>query len=344
MALTPLAPDVRHDPFFSFFMVAAVASTWIGGRGPGLFAIGLSIVGADLLLPRGSFLLHDRDDLIRFLLFSSASTVMVLLIAALQSVHRRQKQTEETLHRTEKLLAVGQLASSMAHEINNPLTSVTNLLFLMQGRTVNDPEAAGYVAVAQRELARVVHIANQTLGLYRESSPPAVLNVAELLEDILEVYRDRLAGPQLNIDKRYDSAGNLRACRGDLRQLFSNLLLNAIEATEPGGTIRLRVRSCHTLPPEMRHGVQITFADSGHGIPPSFRDRIFEPFFTTKTEKGTGLGLWVVREIVERYGGSIRIRSRTGSRPTGTVVAVFLPGETEGRTQGALPLEPAGRR
>jgi len=335
MALTPLAPDVRHDPFFSFFMVAAILSAWLGGRGAGLFAIALSIVEADLLLPRGSFLLHDRDDLIRFLLFSAASTVMVLLIAALQSAYRRQKETEEALHRTEKLVAVSQLASSMAHEINNPLSSVTNLLFLLQGRTANDPESSGYVTVAQRELARVVHIANQTLGLYRETSPPVPLNVAELLANVLETYCGRLDGMQVILDHRLNSTGTVRACRGDLRQLFSNLLLNAIEATEPGGTIRLRVRSSHNPRAGLRSGIRVFFADSGHGIPATHRNRIFEPFFTTKPVKGTGLGLWVVREIVERYDGSIRIHSRVGPGPTGTVVAVFLPGDVAGEENGS---------
>jgi signal transduction histidine kinase len=332
MVFTRLIPGVGRDPFFSFFMVAAVLSAWLGGRGPGLFAIALSI---GFFLPNDSFLLHNRNDLIRFLLFSAASTFMVLLIAALQSIHRRQEETEEILHRTEKLLALGQLASSMAHEINNPLASVTNLHFLLQGRTANDPVSAGYVAAAQRELARVVHIANQTLGLYRESSAPTVVKVTDTLDDILEVYRGKLEEQQLTIEKRYSSTGSLRACRGDIRQLCSNLLLNAIEATEPGGTVRLRVRSSDTLLAGMRPGVRIIFADSGHGIPRAHRDKIFEPFFTTKTEKGTGLGLWVVREIVERYGGSIRLRSGTAPGAMGTVFAVFLPSEAKERRRGA---------
>jgi PAS domain S-box-containing protein len=243
---------------------------------------------------------------------------------------QRQKQAEEALRRSEKLAAIARLASSMAHEINNPLTSVTNLLYLLEKSTAGDAASNEYVRAAQAELARIAHISNQTLGLYREPSRPVGLKAAEVIDDLLELYDSKIRERGIVVDKRYGCPGEVRGHRGDLRQLFSNLLLNGFESLDRGGRIKIRIRCTRHSRTGSGTGVRIVIGDTGRGIPPEHRHRLFEPFFTTKIEKGTGLGLWVAQEIVERYGGAMRLRSSVRPGRSGTVVAIFLPAAAAG--------------
>ena len=244
---------------------------------------------------------------------------------------QNQRLSEEELRNAEKLAVTARMASALAHEINNPLAAVTNLLYLLHGQTEHDdPVLKGYVQAAEQELARVTHISNQMLGLYREPSRPAVIQVSEVLDQVLDLYATKIKEKRATIVKQYFCDEELVGKRGELRHLFSNLLINALEAVRDGGVIQVRTRTgCDPHMPEMK-GVQVIIADNGRGIARKDRARIFEPFFTTKTEGGAGLGLWVAESIVRGYNGTIRLRSKPAQSGSGggTVISVFLPHAT----------------
>ena len=235
---------------------------------------------------------------------------------------------EGELRRAEKLAVTARMASALAHEINNPLAAVTNLLYLLHCHTEhNDPLLKGYVQAAEQELARVTHISNQMLGLYRESSRPAVMNISEVLDQVLDLYGLKIKEKRVTIIKQYFCDEELVGKRGELRHLFSNLLINALEAVHDGGCITVRTRAGSTPYMPRKKGVQVIIADNGRGIARKDRERIFEPFFTTKSEGGAGLGLWVAESIVRGYNGAVRVRSKP-AQPIGgggTVISVFLP-------------------
>jgi len=227
-----------------------------------------------------------------------------------------RKMAEEALRRTEKMAATGRLAATIAHEINNPLEAVTNLLFIVR-RNLSDPNAAGFLDLADKELRRVAHIAKQTLGFFKDSSHPERIAVQELLDNVISIYHSKIEAREIRVVRRFEPA-YVDGLEGELRQVASNLIVNAIEASDRGGTIKVRVRQNHC-------GVYVLVADHGTGIAPADRDRIFEPFFTTKKDTGTGLGLWVTQEIVRKHGGKIRFRTSREPGAAGTVFSVYLP-------------------
>jgi PAS domain S-box-containing protein len=234
-----------------------------------------------------------------------------------------RKQAEEALRRSEKLAATGGLAASIAHEINNPLATIMNVLYILRTSPDLPQRSLGHVQLAEGELARVVHITRQTLAFYREISSPVSITVPGLLEEVLAAYRDKIEEKGVQVGKRYRDTEELRAFPGELRQAFSNLLLNAIEAVPPSGRIAVHVRQV-SGPPE-KAGIRITVADNGAGISPENLTRVFEPFFTTKESKGAGLGLWVSLGIVQKHGGSVRVRSSVSEPRHGTCLMIFLP-------------------
>ncbi len=236
-----------------------------------------------------------------------------------------QRQSEEAVRRSEKLATAGRLAASIAHEINNPLEAVNNLLYLARHDSTN---ADQYLAMAEQEIGRIARLAQQTLGFVRDTTSPAWMDPATILDEMLELYSRKLQGKKIRVDRRYRDSTQISGYSGELRQLFANLLVNAVDAMNEGGCLHVRVRACHQLR-QQKQGIRITVADNGSGIPRENQPRIFEPFYTTKKDTGTGLGLWVSRGIVEKHGGSIRVRSRTEGAKTGTVFAVFLPCEQE---------------
>lgn len=244
------------------------------------------------------------------------------------------KQVEETLRRSEKLAAAGRIASTLAHEVNNPLNSVTNLLFLLEANRSLDVEARQYLSLASAELVRVSHIVRSTLAFYRESSIPVRLNLPEILDNVLELFRTNISAKNLRIGKRYDCPEPAFGFPGETRQVISNLLANAIDAAPENGRIILHVRPACDRRTGM-FGVCIVIGDSGPGISPQHFPKLFEPFFTTKGEKGTGLGLWVTQGIVQKHGGHIRVRSREHGSAHGTVFSVFLPMAKELNTVAA---------
>lgn len=241
------------------------------------------------------------------------------------------KRAERTLRTTEKLAATGRLAASIAHEINNPMASVTNLLYLLQHHPGLDRTSSEYVKLAQEELQRVTHIVRQMLGFYRESEAPVAVNLKDVIENVLTLYARRLSTSRIEVERRYRTDATVRGFPGEIRQVFSNLIVNSIEALGEKGSIWIDIRASRDWSnPEVR-GVRVLIADTGPGIPESARRRIFEPFFTTKGERGTGLGLWVSEGIIRKHGGSMRVRSRTTERRHGTCFSVFLPAELAGR-------------
>jgi len=235
------------------------------------------------------------------------------------------KQAQEALRRSEKLAVAGRLAASIAHEINNPLEAVTNLLYLIR-HSDTLTEALGYLGTAEQELSRVTEIVTQTLKFYRQPSQPALLEVNEVLDSLLLLFQPRLTAANIKVKKEFANVGPIMGLSGELRQVFANLITNAIDAMRDGGTLPIRVRHARELANGLRPGVRISIADTGSGIPPEIRPRIFEPFVSTKPSTGTGLGLWVSSEIVQKHSGSIRLKSRT-SRDPGTVFSVFIPSE-----------------
>jgi PAS domain S-box-containing protein len=236
-----------------------------------------------------------------------------------------EKQSEEAIRRSEKLATAGRLAASIAHEINNPLEAVVNLLYLAR----NDPSHAGeYLTLAEKEVGRVARLAQQTLGFVRDASSPASMDPAAIMVEILQLYSRKLEGRRIRVSRRYRGSCQISGYSGELRQLLANLLVNALDAMADGGSLQVRVAMGHDWS-DGRDGVRITVADNGSGIPRDHLQQIFEPFYTTKKDTGTGLGLWVSRGIVQKHGGRIRVRSRADGRVTGTVFSIFLPQRQE---------------
>ena len=237
-------------------------------------------------------------------------------------------RTERTLRATEKLAATGRLAASIAHEINNPMASVTNLLYLLQHHTGLDATATEYIKLAQEELHRVTHIVRQMLGFYRESEAPIPVDLKDVIDNVLILYARRLQNTRMVVDRQFRTQATIRGFPGEIRQVFSNLIVNSIEAVGDAGRIRIDVRSGRDWSKPEVQGVRVLVADNGPGISEDARRHIFEPFFTTKGERGTGLGLWVSEGIVRKHGGSIRVRSCSSERRHGTCFSVFFPLES----------------
>ncbi len=232
-----------------------------------------------------------------------------------------QKQSEEAVRRSEKLATAGRLAASIAHEINNPLEAVVNLLYLARNDSSN---AEQYLTMAEQEIGRIARLAQQTLGFVRDSGSPGWLDPATILDEMLELYSRKLQDKRIRVTRRYRSSTQISAYSGELRQLLANLLVNAVDAMAEGGALQVRVATGRQWR-DGREGIRIIVADNGSGIPRENQNRIFEPFYNTKKDDGTGLGLWVSRGIVEKHGGLIRVHSRAAGPKTGTVFSIFLP-------------------
>ena len=236
-----------------------------------------------------------------------------------------RKRVEESLRRSEKLAATGRLAATIAHEINNPLEAVTNLLYLIETVPGLDREALNYANAAQEQLARVAHITRQTLAFYRESRQPQPVRLKEITDSILSLYRGKaqLKNIQVLEDLRFE--GEIRGFPNQVAQVISNLFLNALEACPADGKIWVKLYPSREWSNSRKPGVRVVIADNGPGVAPRDRARLFDAFFTTKGEKGTGLGLWVSQGIVARHRGSLRFRSSVRPQHSGTVFSVFLP-------------------
>jgi len=243
---------------------------------------------------------------------------------------------DEALRKSEKLAAMGQLASSIAHEINNPLESITNLLYLMR-HSNSIGEIQSYAQLAQEELKRVTDITLQTLRFHRQQTKTSPVDLAELLRTLMTLYTGRLLVRGISVEMRLREAPPVVALDGELRQVINNLVRNALDAMEGGGgrlLLRLSPRCNWKV---MRQGVSLTVADTGEGIGLAMKRHLFEPFHTTKEHTGTGLGLWVSKGIIEKHGGTIRVRSRQGAEH-GTVFSIWLPLDGAEREFATIPV------
>ena len=231
---------------------------------------------------------------------------------------------EAALRESEKLAAVGRLASSIAHEINNPLESVMNLLYLAQA-TDDAPEVQRYLAQADKEVKRVSLITSQSLRFYRQSTRPQAVRCADLIESVLDLYESRAENSNVKIERRERSNESFICLESEMRQVLNNLVRNAIEAMHgKGGRLLVRSRDAHDLRTGQQ-GVLLTIADTGSGISPQTMQQLYKPFFTTKGAAGTGLGLWISSEIIARHEGRLHVRSSQIPGASGTVFALFLP-------------------
>jgi PAS domain S-box-containing protein len=247
------------------------------------------------------------------------------IIGAAKILHdiTHQKKLEEALRVSEQLASVGRLAATVAHEINNPLEAVTNAIFLAKSSREVPDDIRELLDHADHELARVAHIARQTLGFYRDHSRPTMLDIAHVVKDVLAIYERKLSYKEIKVETRINTVERLCALQGELKQVLSNLLSNSIDACPEGGKIWICARNSRHRNSGIA-GVRIVVADTGKGISEEDKRKVFAPFFTTKKEVGTGLGLWITKELLEKRGGSIRFHSRTGSE-SGTVMSVFVP-------------------
>ncbi|HEX4650438.1 MAG TPA: PAS domain-containing protein [Granulicella sp.] len=279
-----------------------------------------------------------------FPVYNADGTVQAISAATVEITN--QKKAENALIQSEKLAAVGRLASSISHEINNPLEAVTNLLFLIAESPGLTAEIRPFVELAQGELQRVCQIATQTLRFHRQAARATLVTAQEIVDAVLNLYQGRLTNSNIRVDARYHTATPILCFENDIRQVLNNLIANAIDAMRQGGSLLIRAHDATEIAsnasfgaaartpfdvPEsvtrsaLRRGVRITIADTGHGMPPSVRARVFEPFYTTKDLNGTGLGLWISGGIIARHHGRISLRSSDHPDHHGTVFSIFLP-------------------
>ena len=248
-----------------------------------------------------------------------------------------QLLAEEALRKTERLAAMGRVAGIIAHEVNNPLEAITNAFFLLRQHPSLDDEARYFARLAGEELERISHITRQTLSFYRESQQAVLVSLATVLDDVLELQSRRLRLNGIELEKEYRSRGEVLAFPAELKQVFLNLVGNAVQAMPEGGRLRVHVRESRH-PRQGRRGVRVSVVDTGTGIKPEDARRLFEPFFSTKAAKGTGLGLWISKGIVEKYEGAIRFRSLRTRQRNATCFSVFIPGTIVAEKQEMIAL------
>jgi PAS domain S-box-containing protein len=233
-----------------------------------------------------------------------------------------ERKSQEILLKTEKLAAAARLAATVAHEINNPLEAISNLLYLTQGLENIPSEAQEHLKLAEQELERVSHITRQSLGFFRDDSSPVAVDLVALVESVLKLYENKFQSKAIQIVREFGLCPQVMGMPGGLKQIVSNLISNSYDAVERGGTITIRLSVAQT---EAGLAAQLTIEDNGSGISAKDLERIFEPFYTTKKNVGTGLGLWASREIISRHGGRIEIAPRPAEESTGTRATIHLP-------------------
>jgi PAS domain S-box-containing protein len=238
-----------------------------------------------------------------------------------------RKRAEEELHRSERLAQAGRMAATVAHEINNPLESIANALYLVERSAALDDQSRALVHTAQEELKRVVQITKLTLGFSRQEERVATdVSPVELIESVLTLYGRKLKVLEVKVEKRYETQATVNAVAGELRQVFSNLIVNAADALATvGDKLVVRVAEGVDWRQPATRGIRISFCDNGPGISRADLAHLFEPFYSTKGQQGTGLGLWVSLGVVRKHGGSLRLRSSTRAGRSGTIFSVFIP-------------------
>jgi signal transduction histidine kinase len=283
---------------------------------------------------------HSIDTLIGTALLNPEAENQERRIAAFIADLSLQKKSEELLRRTEKLAVAGRLAASIAHEINNPLESITNCLYLAAQTDLSEA-SRGYIELAQNELDRVAQITVQTLRFYRGSTRTAEVDVHELIETVFALLESRLRGLQIEVARQFHATTTVIAQGGEIRQVLANLIGNAMDALPAGGRIVLRTAATRDWRSGIE-GIAITVADNGTGMGEATLHHVFEPFFSTKGITGTGLGLWISHEIIMKHHGTMRVRSRAAAPGIagGTVFRVFLPTQSESSFSSSASADP----
>jgi signal transduction histidine kinase len=332
-ALQILAHLIQHQPHWSDFPLLLL--TGGGAVSPS------TLRKRDLRGPLGNIHLMERPLRPETLVSAVESALRARRRQYQIRDHLRQQQiAEKALRDSEKLAVAGRMAASIAHEINNPLAAITNLLYL--GSTTNDLTAVKrYLAMAQQEMARVTAITTHTLQFYRHSARPAPVKITDVLDSVLVLFQSRLNHAGIKIKKDYRETSPVLALSGELRQLLANLIGNALDAMRSGGTLTVRAHNATEWGKKRRQGVRMVIADTGVGIGPKMKSRIFDAFFTTKGQTGTGLGLWISADIIQKHSGTVRVKSRVAPGKSGTVFSVFLPAEPTQEKFGQPRLEEA---
>ena len=233
-----------------------------------------------------------------------------------------KKRVEKLLIQSEKLAATGRMAAAIAHEINNPLESLINIIFLARQQSAPESRIHQLLITAEQELERVSHIARQTLGYYKDTGAPVSTHIHELIQNVLSVYNSKMLSSNIAVDSRFDDIPKISVSKGEMLQVFSNVIANAIDAMKQGGVLTIATRNVLS---EAQPAIEIVIRDSGIGIDQHNLQHVFEPFFTTKGILGTGIGLWVAKQLVSRRGGHITIASSTTPKNSGTTVTVLIP-------------------
>ncbi len=226
---------------------------------------------------------------------------------------------------TEDWAASGRLIAAVAHELKNPIQALGNALFLLEKCLRGDALPNRYLKAAQEELGRMKEITASILSSYRESPPRRAINIPAVLDSILEFYDHKIRFKRIQICRRYSSVSPVETSAGEIQQVFTNLVINALEAVPKGGKVVVHAFSSRDWSSPERDGIRVVIGDNGPGIHPEHRRRLFEPFFTTKTSRGTGLGLWLSQVFMERLGSRVRLRTSTRPHRAGTCFSVFLP-------------------
>jgi signal transduction histidine kinase len=255
--------------------------------------------------------------------------------AADQARRKLREETEQAsanwlraadqVREVQKLATVGRLTGSIAHEINNPLESITNLMYLMTSDDQFPEHMRPYLDLAQSELQRVAQISRQTLNFCRETQSMVRVQVSSLLDEVLALYTRRIYEKHLDVERQFGEEQAVVVFPGEMRQVYSNLIANAIEASEPGGRLVVRIHRSRRWNGKAVDGMRVLVSDNGCGIPDHVRTKLGQPFYTTKGQSGTGLGLWVSRSILQRYGAEMRLRSSIAPAYHGTTFSVFVP-------------------
>jgi len=235
-----------------------------------------------------------------------------------EQINKLNTELGEAVRRSEKLAATGRLAATIAHEIKNALDTLLNLLYLIELNPAVEPELQEMIGQAREEVTRIGHITRNTLALQRETAFPVSLSLSEIIDGVCRLFESPLAQKRIRLERRYEVSGQMIGLPGELRQVFTNLIANAVDALGDGGHLTLTISGADSA-------FRVCVADDGPGIAPEHLEKVFAPFFTTKGEKGTGVGLWVTRGIVEDMGGQIEVSSSTRPGRSGTSFTITLP-------------------
>jgi PAS domain S-box-containing protein len=238
-----------------------------------------------------------------------------------------RRHLEASLLQAEKIAATGRMAATIAHEINNPLEGLLNLVYLAKDSASNPKDVVAYLTTAEGELARVAHIARQTLGFYRELASPVSASLADVVRDALTIYSPRLKGSGIQVHSTLWDTRPIRMKKGEIMQVISNLIANSIYAMPEGGQLTATTREAtrRNSDGSFIQGSLLEIQDTGIGILPENMAKIFEPFYTTRSTIGTGIGLWIAKQFIEGHGGTLELESRVDPSSHGTTASIFLP-------------------